>query len=141
MVINFNLMLVWIPMCKYTLTRLAYWATKSLQHLKALRQSQRLQPQLAYGAPEIRQPTTKLKACYLASKLKALLIIVIHRRFGELVCSAKLNALNSILLAADNCTSLHTICATTITIASGELNSCRVNLLVLMDNMMILCFG
>lgn len=122
MVINFNLMLVWIPMCKYTLTRLAYWATKTLRHLRTLRQRQRLQ--LSRASPETTQSQAQFaspRVNSLAARLKALLIIVI-RPFGELVCSAKWNALNSLLLAADHCTSLHTICATTITIASGELD-------------------
>lgn len=99
MVINFNLLLVWLPMCKYTLTRVAYAANVSLQRLK---QQQTISAQM--GSPRLR-----LRSC----------LVSLAARAGKLARLAKMGALNCCLIAADNCTYLHTICATTITIASG----------------------
>lgn len=102
MVINFNLLLVWLPMCKYTLTRVAYAANVSLQRLKQ-------QDQQEASSARMESPRLRLRSC----------LISLAARAGKLARLAKMGALNCCLIAADNCTYLHTICATTITIASG----------------------
>lgn len=42
------------------------------------------------------------------------------KRLNCLVLAAEIKSINSFHVAVDNCTSLHTICATTITLASGK---------------------
>lgn len=148
MVINFNLLLVWLPMCKYTLTKLACLAGKV-----SSRQRSRLQslasweePQSSNQLAEITCATcpnvnhhqvakfgqkSNLSMKRLALKLKWSINKAI-RRINYWFCMVKIYSIDTFLIAVDHATSLHTICATTITLASGRFpadhvgNSCLV---------------
>lgn len=142
MIINFNLLLVWIPMCKYSLTRLAFRANNLSNRLKRAR-NQRQKDKLAAVASssppvlidlsltkqhhpdlsichKLYQPKKHTKLSSFERKFKQSLVDAFDQLGGWLY-EAKLNFINSFLIAVDHCTSLHTICATTITIASGKL--------------------
>lgn len=142
MIINFNLLLVWLPMCKYSLTRLAFHANNLLNQLKRQQQGrqkknlnelviplsssvlielpitkQAHQFNLNHGLYRATKPTRF--SCF-RRKFKQSLADA-SNQFKSWICEAKLNFINSFLIAVDHCTPLHTICATTITIASGKL--------------------
>jgi hypothetical protein len=143
MVINFNLILVWIPMCKYTLTKLAVIACEHNQkqrmrltylvsrrglsspfkgHSKDSPQKdathQIVQMNAFYQNDDNSSPN-RLSLRVIVEKLK---MIVDHAnlRIQLFVCKSKIKAINSFLIAVDHSTSLHTISATTITLASGK---------------------
>ena len=140
MVINFNLMLVWLPMCKYTLTRLASVACRSAQRQR--RQLECLADLLNAGdanATKLREATAsryskqeikpsdlelggkrQVEESALLCKLFKWPVRRTILRVRCWLCAAKLNSINSFLVAVDHSTSLHTICATTITVASGK---------------------
>mgnify|MGYP000858204981 CR=1 FL=1 len=120
MVINFNLMLVWIPMCKYSLTRLTFLANGSLRYFRLKREHLiQTSPSLAMKDEAISGELTNSKLERISWKFKRTVMDAI-RQLRHLVNSAKFSATKSFLIAVDHCTSLHTICATTITIASGK---------------------
>lgn len=166
MVINFNLLLVWLPMCKYSLTRLSYLANNSMRHLKQILhqhyQEKLLPSTSSSSASDLTAAAQKLHQLgglqlqvppHRKQKEGDAVIVIDHiirtasdkdkrkssKRFHlllskvvnsangaiwQLQCwfyNAKLNSISSFLMAVDHCTSLHTICATTITIASGKL--------------------
>lgn len=58
----------------------------------------------------------------LAKKFKVIAIQA-NLRVKHSICKLKIKAINSFLIAVDHSTSLHTISATTITLASGKLRS------------------
>ena len=146
MVINFNLLLVWLPMCKYTLTRLAVFAFRSAS--KEKEKLHRLTTSSAAGRQDQVHVAGKTSspldlthrtdrsqlACYnefrtgdnqkpaigcSAEQLKWSIGLAV-RKIKHALCLLKIKSIGSFLIAVDHCTSLHTICATTITIASGE---------------------
>lgn len=142
MVINFNLLLVWLPMCKYTLTRLACMASgASSRQRHKLRELERSplaptnhstfantfnhQSQRTSNDPHPHQVVTMPRdndsplKVRLLTKLKWSANRTVWR-FQYCFCLAKMNYINSFLVAVDHCTSLHTICATTITLASSK---------------------
>lgn len=162
MVINFNLLLVWLPMCKYSLTRLACLGINSIRRQREQDINEKRQTnlnQIISLAPVNLNNNYALKnesnLCFdnsstcCESKLNRL-----FRKFKSSVEGtseqlnkwfkiSKLNFINSFLIAVDHCKSLHTICATTITIASGkwDCNHQRKRKRQVTDNerMMILC--
>lgn len=122
MVINFNLLLVWLPMCKYSLTRLACLANHSLrrQRESLARLERDLQTQPNAHLLIISGQNCDADTNRTLRKLKS----SITRAYWQLCrwcLQIKAESTNSFLIAVDHCKSLHTICATTITIASGKL--------------------
>lgn len=142
MIINFNLLLVWIPMCKYSLTSLAFRANNLLNRLKRVKNERQKGKLAAASYPpsilidlsltkqqhhpdlskchKLYQPKKPSKLSSFESKFKKSLADAFDQ-LASWLYEAKLNFINSFLIAVDHCTSLHTICATTITIASGKL--------------------
>lgn len=136
MVINFNLVLVWIPMCKYTLTKLAVIAVKYNNKQKVVLESL-ISPDSSSGLitnqllDHARSGSMSLarggnvKASnpsmlrILVRKIK-LIVNKINFRINHLSCTLKIRAVDSFLIAVDHSTTLHTISATTITLASGK---------------------
>lgn len=144
MIINFNLLLVWLPMCKYSLTRLAFHANNLLNRLKCEQQERQkknlnnevtsMPSSVLVDLPITKQNQSNLNNQYygLYRAKKQTQFSRFERKFRQSLadsfdqlkswlCMAKLNFINSFLIAVDHCTPLHTICATTITIASGKL--------------------
>lgn len=137
MVINFNLLLVWLPMCRYSLTRLSCLAISSIrlqreQDIDEKRQAN-LNQIISSKVPSFQQPPTlnalKNGGDSSVSKFNTNNKVFIKfktsvgaafKQFDEWFRISKLNFINSFLIAVDHCKSLHTICATTITIASGK---------------------
>lgn len=118
MVINFNLILVWMPMCKYFLTWIAYLANNSVRYQRS--QQQRLRNlESSQDRMEKQHPVNH---SILVSLFKKCRISVrrTNSRVQLWLCWAKIKSTNSFLVAVDHCKSLHTICATTITVASGK---------------------
>lgn len=149
MVINFNLALVWIPMCKYTLTKLAVMACRlnsrqknQLSRLVSSFCSSSVNAKACVGeqASNARSSPIALpivlsnKAVDLNAKkshgfrsasshvAKKLMILAGRLKFRIKcrLCELKIDTINSFLVAVDHATSLHTISATTITLASGK---------------------
>lgn len=131
MVINFNLLLVWLPMCKYTLTRLASIATGSLRRYRREYQNEQ-QKQLQIVSVirsdrEIRHRfltpnddfkshpnyQTTIEKIYVTAKMSV-------ARLNKLFCTIKIRSIGGFVIAVDHCKYLHTTVATTITIAAGE---------------------
>lgn len=141
MIINFNLLLVWLPMCKYSLTRLAFHANNLLNRLKREQQERQKknlnEVMISQSSPVLIElpiakqahqfnlnhglysPTKPTRFSCFRRKFKQSLAEA-SNQFKSWICEAKLNFINSFLIAVDHCTPLHTICATTITIASGK---------------------
>lgn len=138
MVINFNLLLVWLPMCKYSLTRLACLGISSIRRQREQDINEKRQTnlnQIISLAPVNLNNNYTLKngsnLCFEQSSTCESKFNKLFRKFKTSVEAAfgqlnkwfkisKLNFINSFLIAVDHCKSLHTICATTITIASGK---------------------
>ena len=142
MVINVNLLLIWLPMCKLTQTKLACFATHKLNALKQLEldaMSARRRRLLCAasasadnekGAPiylcdtlnashKLPTTTTIVGKAPLGARLKSSYLLV-RFRFSLYVLRAKINALHILVTAADNCKYLHFVCASTTAIASGK---------------------
>lgn len=124
MVINFNLLLVWLPMCKYSLTRLAYLGNIKLKGYKKIHHQlggyndhcDKDLFMVSYSLDQKENFTQKLARKFKTSLQEAIL------KFKIGFIEIKINSINSFLIAVDHCKQLHTICATTITAASGEYN-------------------
>lgn len=121
MVINFNLLLVWLPMCKYSLTKMASLATlNSMKQRRRQQQQQQQQNQLQLKqVVEADSERRDSRWLLLLAKSKCFLQLA-SQRLDRCFFTAKTLSINSFLNTVDHCTSLHTICATTITIASGK---------------------
>lgn len=127
-------------MCKYTLTKLTCLASKI-----SARERDKLQDRmLREGKPDdvivgkdtatcgpvaVKLAVTNLdNNCVPKCNMQQLpLTSYLKRNIGKalgrldcLIITFKIKSINSFLVAVDHCTSLHTICATTITLASGK---------------------
>lgn len=143
MVINFNLLLVWLPMCKYSLTRLACLAINSIRRQREQDMNERRETILnQIISSTLPQPPSSFETLKHGVKLSneqqqqqyPLKFSTNNKLFKKFKTSveaafkqldkwfriSKLNFINSFLIAVDHCKSLHTISATTITIASGK---------------------
>lgn len=129
MVINFNLLLVWLPMCKYSLTRLAYLGNRSLNLLKE--KHNKLISPTSLAVIELSTANNNDNSLTSIAKnhnnklpqFKEEFKFILNEfilRTNIWFLEIKINSINNFLLAVDHCKSLHTICATTITIASGK---------------------
>lgn len=98
-------------MCKYTLTRL----TCILTRIAAYERHKLNESSLVDGGSLVTNSlATKWREKFDRFEHK------LEQNIRFIISDAKIRSINSFLVAADHCTSLHTICATTITIASGE---------------------
>lgn len=129
MVINFNLLLVWLPMCKYSLTRLACLASCSLRdqrHKLACRYRDRhCSARQEHILVDLPAPSSRKSSGprALLGRAAVKLSKLVERACWQLwncYYEAKVESTKSFLIAVDHCKSLHTICASTITIASGR---------------------
>lgn len=114
MVINFNLLLVWLPMCKYSLTKLACTGSNSMKIYK-LRHLELVTSMESYDEPQL----MGINSYDMLGRLKRKFNLTIMK-FKFRLIEAKINTIKSFLVAVDHCKYLHTICATTITLASGK---------------------
>lgn len=120
MVINFNLLLVWLPMCKYTLTRAACAANALLRgpHEEAPKKSHHFAGAICIDAPALHAAPAQSEATKTSRVARAYREAA--RKMRAAMLALKVHCVSVFLVAVDHCNSLHTICATTITIASGE---------------------
>lgn len=128
MVINFNLLLVWLPMCKYSLTRLACLANYSLRHYKHTlvrhtNQSEFCDTSREHTRTLPQSGDSSLEPSHLILAKLKLAACQASLRLNQLIFAAKMNTFTAFSMAVDHCKALHTVCATTITIASGKLLS------------------
>lgn len=106
-------------MCKYSLTKIAYFANEC--HRKLRIQSEL--PNSLYGIEAKIGVFGGKKLLLSRNPLKMLATFL-----RDSWINFKKSTLSLLLIAIDNSTSLHTICAATITIASGEFKCGKLSL-------------
>lgn len=117
MIINVNLLIVWVPMCKFSITKLAFVATNKYTELRA---KSSFDHSLCEQVPKHASSGHQKAKFSLAQHVKR---VVLGCKLRAL--QLQISALHNFVVAADNCKYLHFVCATTISLASGKLRASR----------------